>query len=1259
MIDGIADLLEKFVENIKKLPRFLFKVSKLALVIIILILIIFFTVSGVFSKQVGGTCIEAYDFGAKNNRILAKPEYNSDYIVDNKYKYDEIVQKIRHTDLGLKLNGDPIIIRISGSWLPWLGNYTSNIKSGDERKIVNNSVLENKGLPDKRFYCALEKYKITDSNKKFSSRNEENEFYYIRNYYKGIEHYKNSTNEDKTINMNDKTVTVKGGESLIYGVDELPERQKECWLTRGAGLYLASYGFKGRTQPTAYHHLLASTMICTRQNWFNGGVNSKSDVITKYKVPANEVKTSDSNFWKSKSCKDANNTSCSCDENSKKDANSGMCSYYDDKKNLIYCDCNQYEEKKYTLNDFISNYFDIRYHLGSDVNVSDTNGDILQISDTQVTYNIELHEDLLYKNNVENVGYIIASSIEKFANACYKIRKDVDGNKVRDYSSYFLFGPKQLYKNVSSGLQNVEYDYGEQIKMFIADKYYKDNDGFYDIEIVSGIELDDAGSFVKKLQEIEFFLLGTPKKGQDDDRADGIVAIIFNNILTSKLIIIARILMVFMVVIYGFKMIFGLIGGGDQYKTIIGMIIKITILTVLLSNNAFQIFTTVVINFFINGTIGIIDLVSGIFSNSFISSNNVIAMTGGLQHANEIASLSRNFAIVDEILAFFRNHTFITKVISFSYNLDQLFGVGIIISVAVFATLIFYVFKLIQSIIPFIMVLLQLALVLPLAPICLALSLIEQMKFIFEGWVKFVLGKCLELVVFFTTFYFFTSIIDNFIKSLISFRVCFIKLGDHLMPNTSNWLGDFVKSVLNLFIAVRHDGLPDRWFIYYCINIIIIILCIKFFDTILNSVMKVIGGMLTIDGASGSGGSMQSDKKNGLQAQLGNFVKSSGLAEAQKSGLLEWTRNTIDLSNDKILTGNLSSIGKKVFDNGRQIWNIKDGDIKNDKDFFNIFNKVATDFIGKPKSDGIMSGTIFDRNTWGDGKTFNDLKTRAKNARGKNDKNYEDEYKNDNNLLRIDEYKEELELAGELKDKMINSIGEEDIYSEDEYEERSGSIIKDEEKLEALNKELDELRKTLGDNKSVDMLRMAIELNKNKKQVTDAEMNKILIAIASAKKGRMEISDLNDKLMSIIGPDRILKALGNIVKEKDLLKDENGDMTGSAGWLSKLDGSSTEKDYDKAYDTVRRLLYMSKNPNGGNDDIAVQAFINGLQPGSKNLLSEKNDILLSGDSRNLIKEKSGNILSGDTTELINSAIMMKREAERKKKLEDKKKKNNH
>ena len=1010
LIASIFKKLFKVIINlIKQIVRLALIIAIAFLIIAVLFMIIFLSSSWDIKNKFGGTCIEANEFGTKGNIIKAYAENDSQILFDysSTYKHESMMQKIQQTDLGLTLNGEPILINITGSWLPWQGDL---IYPNTYDSVLEQSAFYN---VDENFLCALEIYKNTKLN---TIINDEMNFYYIRNYFDGIAVYTNDTKEDKYYFGK----VVEPGKSIFVGVEKTPEQQKPCRVTRGAGLYLASYGVTGRSEPSAYHHLIADKIICSKTNWFEGKNISDNYVITKYKKPTGKVNfdkcvditnsknttncslcsekkkevtekcnecyntdwSSDDllgeyrggyekwleayvfecvrygrdNIWtfneNNKPCEEAREIFGECVhcssfggdekivnffpeysycENVVKDESRGLCysasnNNPDNKNeltNVIY-DCKEYEELDYTYADFKKNYFDISYH---NQNLESNTNNILTEDKYQVVFNIAQYEQDLIQNNIKNYGYIIASSIEKFMNACYVTEEDfVTGVKKRKTSSYFQYGPKQLYK-ITNSTYNEPYGYGEKIKMVILDKLYRDNSGFYKIDILSGINLDDYGGIGQKLEEIEYFLLGTPRPGQENDRDDGIVAEIFNNLISSEFGTVVRILMAIFVVFWGYRVIFlkrtPIPGKKNEFEDLVDrkelliFIIKLSILITLISPNGFSLFSKIVINFFINGTIGLIDLVSNVFNNGFAPSDS--SLGAGLQYVDSSLSLSSNFALIDEITAFFAGDALTIKVMSFFYNFSDYFFLGIFISIALMLLLIYYFIKVLSTVIPFIFLLLHLTLLLPMAPFFLLLSFFKHTQGYFKSWINAIIAKCLEMFSFFTAFYFFTALVNNIIKELLNFKVCFVPLGDYWIGTEDvNIVLNGIRNLLNNFVVAVHTGLPDNFFFSYCVNMLIAFCLIFMFGSIISSIMDIISNIIEVNGQSASS-YMANDVDKNIDEQFTQIVKGSGLSTVQDFKPMSWTRNLVDLRGaDKngIILGSAKKIGKVVGKSG-------------------------------------------------------------------------------------------------------------------------------------------------------------------------------------------------------------------------------------------------------------------------------------------------------------------------------------------------------
>ena len=1235
-VDFIKNIFESVFSIIKAVSRLALTIVVIILIISVLYFIVFFSSAWDIKNKFAGTCIEANEFGIKNNSVMAFAKDDTELLLDRSsdYKHESLMQKIRPTDLNLTFNGDPLLINITGSWSPWLSNIESN--SDYESKLEESYLY----TINNNFLCALERY---ENNKLNTILNDEKTFYYVKNYFDVIGEWRNDSNEDKEYFGK----VVQAGDSIIVGKEKMPEQQKPCVVTRGAGLYLASFGVTGRSEPSAYHHLIADKIICPTVNWFNGANVTDNYVITKYKKPTGKV-----NYGRCVDIKNSKNI-ISCESgNKKKLEDRGLCLEVKNdsgKYSSVIYDCKEYQELKYTYADFKKNYFDISYH---DSNLLSNTNDIFTNDGYQVIFNIAKYEQELIDNNIENYGYIIASSIEKFMNACYSESESIttdgsDGGVTRESASYFQYGPKQLYK-VTNNLYDEPYNYGEKIKLLIVDKLYLDNDGFYQVDFLSGVNLDDYGGIEGKLQEIEYFLLGTPRPGQSNNRDDGVVAEIFNNLVSSEFGTVVKILLAIYVVFWGYRVIFGTKKDDKtdlvNYKELFIFVIKLSILMVLLSPSGFSFFSRTVIGFFVDGTIGLIDLVSNVFDNGFSPDNSSLA--AGLQYVDNSLSLSSNFALIDEIAAFFAGDTLTIKVMSFFYNFTDYFFIGIFISVFLMLLLIFYFIKVLSTVIPFVFLLLQLTLLLPLAPFFLLLSFFKHTDKYFKKWINAIIGKCLELFSFFTAFYFFTSLINNIIKELLNFKVCFVLLGDYLMPNVDdsidvssatdffefNWFTESIKKLLNNFVIAIHTGLGDNYFFDYCVNMLIALCLIFIFGSVINTIMGLMSSIIEVNGQTASN-YMSGEINKGIDGQVSEIIRSSGMSNIQDFKPLSWTRNIVDLGIDPKKGGIFSNATKNL---GGKIAKSTAG-----------FGQALLGFDRKDIKD--ENGNVIGKESYGDR-----WARWAKDTRdmyiGEHSFEKDENDKSDDNLLNVItggywEDKLHSDTSKPEKGKTRNVTKPKDALSK--YRKDTKKEIEDSNYF----KDITDSKDNNEDNNSKgESFRIRL-INNLEKSGSDKNIDDRLRKAFSKNNRVFYRSENNTDTYDAI--NHTISALNNKIKKLKSIKSEieNGkslsvkDSEGNISFLSNKDSreiiDSLIRAYDAELDSYSDKVQILSSNNGAYQDTEyITDFLSYSEKGNNDFNNTNNnngtnETLIGGDATSLLTADGTKLLSQKATDLLN------------------------
>lgn len=477
-------------------------------------------------------------------------------------------------------------------------------------------------------------------------------------------------------------------------------------------------------------------------------------------------------------------------------------------------------ENNYTVNSFLKENFTVSYYLARDTKYCSecvnsptgckdcptTSGNITEAKEEEksilsigsyVVYDIKKHEELLYKYNIRNPGRIIANATNNFMQACYKetyekVRNINNGSYekklVKNLVGKYRFSEaalgQKLYKEYAENNdgKNIEYRYGEIAKFILLDRYYSDNQGGYNLNFISGFLLDDeSGSIESAMRTIEYFLLGTPmlkstetsNMDYSEDRTDGLISKIYHNIITDSFRNFARAVLALYVIVYGFYIIFGL--KKVSIQEFIMFSLKIAFLFAIISENGWDFFTRTFINFFVNGVIGIVDMICDIFNKVFsyysYTDNNIFAFkTDSRTESALLLNLSKNFRFIDNTLDLFFSYAFHVKLLSLVFTYNPIIGALLVL---VMYLLIFkYLNVLFGTLIPYIGMLLQVAILLPLAPIFLLFMFFDKTKDYFKKWLNYLASRSFEIIIYFFVLFFATGLINNKFLDFFSYEVC-------------------------------------------------------------------------------------------------------------------------------------------------------------------------------------------------------------------------------------------------------------------------------------------------------------------------------------------------------------------------------------------------------------------------------------------------------------------------------------------------------
>lgn len=238
--------------------------------------LVFLSIPLLSCKEAG--CIQSDQFDTLSLQIESKPEeiYGT---------YDQINggQRVDWSDTGLRNNGDPILIQISGTWTSLNGE-----------EFNNNSI---KDLP----LCNLCSKKTSAENC-ICGPNQTPEAELDpsgKPYTKAADGTTNLDCASNSSHQNDSqrcTCTLQNGASTDYGVYHFPlnllnkdetvkiaDLQSNCRFDRGVGAYLSLWGARGVETPTRSYHLYSEETICNITLDSSGQCrNSDGEDMTRY-----------------------------------------------------------------------------------------------------------------------------------------------------------------------------------------------------------------------------------------------------------------------------------------------------------------------------------------------------------------------------------------------------------------------------------------------------------------------------------------------------------------------------------------------------------------------------------------------------------------------------------------------------------------------------------------------------------------------------------------------------------------------------------------------------------------------------------------------------------------------------------------------------------------------------------------------------------------------------------------------------------------
>ncbi len=204
-------------------------------------------------------CIAPEEFDEETVIVEANPTADG---ITGSYNSTNGGQRANWHDTGLKTNGTPLLIKISGNWGPWGGDLTKLQRCdfcAKKDSAVNPSNIDNCICYDNNGFDPVSKRETPMPEI-------------------GINGDTLDVNCNTQSNQNDPkqcSCTTLNGKATDYGVyhiplnfeekDEVvlvPDKQSICKYDRGMGLYLGLFGSSGVAQPSRLYHLFSEEELC-------------------------------------------------------------------------------------------------------------------------------------------------------------------------------------------------------------------------------------------------------------------------------------------------------------------------------------------------------------------------------------------------------------------------------------------------------------------------------------------------------------------------------------------------------------------------------------------------------------------------------------------------------------------------------------------------------------------------------------------------------------------------------------------------------------------------------------------------------------------------------------------------------------------------------------------------------------------------------------------------------------------------------------
>ena len=365
---------------------------------------------------------------------------------------------------------------------------------------------------------------------------------------------------------------------------------------------------------------------------------------------------------------------------------------------------------------------------------------------------------------------------------------------------------------------------GQNLYLKILDTYYGDNDGYYVVNLKSGVASAIPGPIATLIGGIKrnltyasaklFCSIIDPNTTYNPHSglcvASG--AHVTPSVNYKKLVTICLQLYI---IIFAMSFLIGVVN--LNHREAVVHIFKIAIVLALFSNQSFQFFYQYLFKLFQEGADTIICIISETTGNS---SCNLHQWSSGAE-STTISVTDNTFGFFDSLLGEFFSFETSAKIVSLifpsvsgGWPFSGTFLGGIAMVIGIYIAIAFYVIAIFKAVIMYLIAYVGIALLITLAPIFLVFILFSSTKSLFDNWLKIIAGYAMQTIIIFAFIIMMSQVMLNEFHKLLGYRVCFnpvITIPTINLKLFSFWLPDL--TILAELNAGRTSPVqvPETW----------------------------------------------------------------------------------------------------------------------------------------------------------------------------------------------------------------------------------------------------------------------------------------------------------------------------------------------------------------------------------------------------------------------------------------------------------------